>query len=57
MLAHIYTQFGEDGIINRHVPADQMEDFFKDFPKYCGGALLGYLGEEVRGNPVSIFRT
>jgi hypothetical protein len=44
-------------VINRHVPADQMEDFFKDFPKYCGGALLGYLGEEVRGNPVSIFRS
>ena len=44
-------------VLNRCVPVEQMDDFFKDFPKYCGGALLGYLGEEVRGDPVSIFRT
>lgn len=38
------------------VPEDQREEFIKEFPKYCGGALLGYLGEEVRGTPVSIYK-
>ena len=38
------------------VPASEWDEFIKEFPKYCGGALLGYLGEEVRGDPVSIYR-
>lgn len=44
-------------ILKYILPKEQHEEFFKEFPKYCQGALLGYLGEEVRGEPREIFRT